>query len=178
MKTVLFALCVVCASLYFVGCSKDETPTNSNNNNNNNNNNNSSTTYASATIDGGTTFTIPIGANAKAIGNYIQSENAVTCVISDGTKSFSVNVYGGTLGTFQFLNIGNADTRWGQISFGSSFTELSGSLPGQGSVIITKYGAVGEKIEGTFSGKFMTSKGVMIDVTNGTFSVTRAADIQ
>ena len=175
MKNVVFVLCVVCVALSFVGCSKDEAPTNSNNNNNNSNN--TTTTHASATIDGSSTFSIPIGASSMARGYYIQSENAVTCVFSDGVKSLSVNVFGGTTGSFPFLEDGNKEKRWAQISFGNSLSDMSASIAGEGSVTITKFGAIGEKIEGTFSGKFMTFKGEMKVVTNGTFSATRSADI-
>lgn len=171
MKNVVCVLCVVFSALSFVGCSKDEAPTNSNNNNNTN------TTHASATIDGSSTFSIPIGASSMARGYYIKSENAVTCVFSDGAKSLSVNVFGGTTGSFPFLEDGNTEKRWAQISLGNSLSDMSASIAGEGSVTITKFGAVGEKIEGTFSGKFMTFKGEMKVVTNGTFSAIRAEDI-
>ncbi len=170
MRNVVLVLCVVCAAFSFGGCSNDESPTNTNNNN-------SSTTHASATIDGTTTFSIPIGVNSRAIGIYIRSENAVNCVCAEGEKILSVNVFGGSTGTFPFLDDGNTGTRWAQISLDNSSSDRSNSVAGEGSVTITKFGAVGEKIEGTFSGKFITFKGEIKVVTNGTFSAIRAADI-
>lgn len=77
-----------------------------------------------------------------ARGYYIKSENAVTCVFSDGAKSLSVNVFGGTTGSFPFLGRWQYRKEMGQISLGNSLSDMSASIAGEGSVTITKFGAV------------------------------------
>jgi len=48
-----------------------------------------------------------------------------------------------------------------------------------GIITITKYGAVGQAVEGTFSGTLLDEDGApTIKITNGTFSITRGIDMQ
>jgi hypothetical protein len=62
-------------------------------------------------------------------------------------------------------------------------TEFWSMIPAPGKAIfkITRYGAVGEKIEGTFSGTFLKFSGsspsfVEVQVKNGKFSLYRSPD--
>ena len=86
-----------------------------------------------------------------------------------------VNIYfpGKTMGTFSAsdgVTFQVIDSDGGQWYGGDSFSEFS--------VVVTAYGAVGEKIEGTFSGMVISddNESVTASVTEGKFSVKRSGD--
>ena len=47
----------------------------------------------------------------------------------------------------------------------------------EGTITITKFGMVGENIEGTFKGKFTSSGGGIVDVKDGKFTLKREEDL-
>ncbi len=111
---------------------------------------------------------------ADAFGLFVASENATGCFITGSTNNTSVNLLaefpGRATGNFQ-LNGGQAEIL---IVIGSTqYAATSGQLS------ITEYGNPGGRIRGTFSGTFRTvTGGTNVQVTNGSFNVTRAEIIQ
>jgi hypothetical protein len=111
---------------------------------------------------------------ADAFGLFVASENGTACFITGSSNNTSVNLLaefpGRATGNFQ-LNSGQAGML---IVIGSTqYAATSGQLS------ITEYANPSGKIRSTFSGTFRTvTGGTNVQVTNGSFTVTRASDIQ
>ena len=104
----------------------------------------------------------------------------------DGTRFFK---FGGNFSAVFSMNgksLGNQD----DFQMNISYTNADGSgqyilqsIEGETTLTITKYGAVGDRVEGTFSGRFKqitaanpTGTGVFMQITKGQFSLIRVID--
>lgn len=114
MSNIVLVLCVICAAFGFEGCSKSPT-------------NNSNTEYASATIDGTTTFSIPF-ADSSWVDGGDGSRQFVDCSIYGGEKILGVSVIGGTTGTFPFYD--KTGERFSFVGFRNSTLDTNLSIPG------------------------------------------------
>jgi len=180
------------------GCKKDSSPTSVVNTTTGG----GSFTSATFTLNGGgysnQAFTITsngitaLGFDVDAYSVYKASTNVTAIAITnDNTggnlQQIIIALPGNQTGTFNWTNSTSANNA---IAFLLEFTSSSvttffySSLDNggniNGSVSLTSYGAVGNKINGTFSGKLykVTAAGIdsSVTVSNGTFSVVRAPD--
>lgn len=114
-----------------------------------------------------------------AVASYLTESDVTVVAIGDSTVPETADApgaliffKGNTVGTF---TINNADSN----VFVWVFTDTTQYALISGTVTITKYGAVGEKIEGTFAGSGTTNVNgvdIPITVTDGAFSAVRLLD--
>lgn len=132
------------------------------------------------TIDGGAYKNVLMNFKtvSSSAGAYSASLKGTSVEIKGANDSleleFSILFEGNKTGNFS-LGTGTdyITVRTAPISNPGNTTDYS-SNP-NGVIKITEYGAVGGKIAGTFGGEF-NSVGTNFTITNGTFSVVRAAD--
>ncbi len=107
---------------------------------------------------------------AKRTYIYVSGNDA-----SNGDADFILEFEGNAKGTFNNTSPGTALLDLGTGTVGNVRREEFTSDGGTVTIMVTEYGAVGEKIKGTFSGTVM--KGVnSVQIKNGQFQVTRVAD--
>ena len=95
---------------------------------------------------------------------------------------WSSYIEGKTTGTYAWKSTWLAQKNSGQVRVWRNGQQLSyiqyiSGVSASGSTVVTKYGNVGERVEGTFSGTlYNVDTDAPVTVTNGRFSVTRRAD--
>ena len=95
----------------------------------------------------------------------------------EGDVDFNIEFPGKTVGTFTTHDGGGAVFECGTGTEGDIKRQEFSADNSEFTVVVTEYGAVGEKIKGTFSGKVKRGTNT-IDVPNGKFEVTRLIDEQ
>lgn len=114
-------------------------------------------------------------------GFYSTGDNSTVVNVSgndgkEGDADFTLTFPGNTTGTFTTHNNGGATFEAGTGTVGTvQRTEMDASSS-DFTIVVTEYGAVGEKIKGTFSGKVKNTNSQSIDIKDGEFEVTRKAD--
>lgn len=108
--------------------------------------------------------------------SYDENDNATTINISgtdlDGEPIIiNVKFPGQSTGSWMFEDA-NSTTALSIRKFNNTKLYASDPSDANGKLVVTKYGAVGETIEGTFSGLFKESIS-SIEVSNGTFKLER-----
>jgi hypothetical protein len=154
-----FSIFILTVALALASCSKDSTNPSDNNN---------TGTNAAVVKSDKEDFTIKIG-----MGLYDKSYEVTAIEFNSGTSDGY-----GMLITFK----GNGVASYNLDLYDNSITIVKNlvthySVPGSGKINITKYGAVGQTIEGTFTGQFLNPvDGTTFTVTSASFKATRLQD--
>ncbi len=164
-----FSIILLTIAIALASCSKDSTnPTDDNNNNNNNLGTNSAVVKSDKgdlTFKlGAGVFDVLYGYSDLVFSSFTSSDNQAT----DG-YAMSITFKGNTNGEYSLSNDNEIIIMKNYVVYGS--------LPGTGKITITKYGAVGQTIEGTFSAQFVSSSGTeTFTVTSASFKAARLED--
>ena len=169
-----------------ISCKKD------NSDSNNNNNNNGANTDVSYTINGGTfknqliTFNSnPNSTNSGADASQGYLKISIDDATSDDADSQHALTIGfekagtGTSSVYKPIPNATGDDKGAAVGFSLELPSyyLSRSTVNQkdtpGTVTITKFGAIGEPVEGTFEGTVMDIAGVKYTISGGRFKITR-----
>lgn len=155
LKKTLIILFVL--SIGFIGCNKDtETPFQPT----------VSTESFTFTSDGS-----PVDLSSTTTADYTVGTTKSKVAASSGGDSMAIDFNGNSAGGPWTQANGVVI---GYLDGGEAFS--SGAPGGSCTLTVTSYGAVGEKIVGTFSGTLVSGAMNTRTITSGQFSVTRSAD--
>lgn len=159
LSIILLALAMALAS-----CSKNSTnPTD--------NNNIGGNSAVVKSDKGDLTFKLGFGAYDIKFGNTEIGFTSYVPIGNQNPTAFAMAI------TFQGNSTGSFDFNPNNDVLILKDNLLFGALPGKGKINITKYGAVGQTIEGTFSGQFISSDGLeTFTVTSASFKAIRLPD--
>ena len=182
MTNKILSCLSVAAVLFFLtltGCSKKSSnpvdPTNSVT---------SASVSGSVTLNGGD-YSNTVMNYAFGAGGYSTNDQSTACVMyaTSGTDSLYIVVSfaGSSTGNYQWQGFTEDSLNYYIDGVGISVYKSNGSysylLPQSGgNTNITKYGAVGETIEGSFSGTLQDPLGSTTVTVSGSFKVVRAPD--
>ncbi|GAC1484027.1 MAG: hypothetical protein NVS1B13_09000 [Flavisolibacter sp.] len=120
---------------------------------------------------------IPYPNSVSIYSNYNNTTGIQIADVPD-TLRFGVSFMGKSIGTYGAIENAGAFIQWHTgskiINYWAGYGIYTNSKI---EIIVTKYDSVGGLVEGTFSGTFISDKGVIVTVTKGKFSVIRSPDI-
>jgi hypothetical protein len=163
-----FSIILLALAIALASCSKDSTNPTDNNNNNNNLGTNSAVVKSDK---GDLTFKLGAGVFDVLYGYTDLAFSSFTSSDNQSTSGYAMSItFKGKANGDYILNDDN------EIIIMKNYV-VYGSVPGTGKITITKYGAVGQTIEGTFTAQFVSATGSeTFTVASASFKAIRIED--